>query len=48
MSYYKFDNFEEYLIQGEPSQSEKAKIWQVAVGLQKIDTYTFPIMIILP
>ncbi len=31
------DNFEEYLIQGEPNKAEKAKLWKTAIGLQKID-----------
>lgn len=31
------DNFEEYLRQGEPNKSEKAKIWKTAIGLQQID-----------
>lgn len=31
------DNFEEYLRQGEPHKSEKAKVWKTAIGLQKID-----------
>lgn len=31
------DNFEEYLIQGEPNKAEKAKVWKTAIGLQKID-----------
>lgn len=31
------DNFEEYLRQGEPNKSEKAKIWKTAIGLQQVD-----------
>ena len=31
------DNFEEYLRQGEPNKSEKAKVWKTAIGLQQID-----------
>lgn len=31
------DNFEEYLRQGEPNKSEKAKVWKTAIGLQKVD-----------
>lgn len=31
------DNFEEYLRQGEPNKTEKAKVWKTAIGLQKID-----------
>lgn len=30
-------DFEEYLRQGEPSQKEKASIWQTAIGLQAVD-----------
>ena len=30
-------DFEEYMIQGEPSQKEKAQIWQTAIGLQDVD-----------
>jgi len=30
-------NFDEYIIQGEPSQKEKAQIWQAAIGLQDVD-----------
>jgi fido (protein-threonine AMPylation protein) len=30
-------NFDEYIIQGEPSQKEKAQIWQTAIGLQDVD-----------
>ena len=31
------DNFEEYLIQGEPNKAEKAKVWKTAIGLQQVD-----------
>lgn len=31
------DNFDEYLIQGEPNKSEKAKVWKTAIGLQEVD-----------
>ncbi len=31
------DNFEEYLRQGEPNKSEKARVWKTAIGLQKVD-----------
>ena len=31
------DNFDEYLRQGEPSKSEKAKVWKTAIGLQQVD-----------
>ena len=31
------DNFEEYLRQGEPNKSEKAKVWKIAIGLQDVD-----------
>ena len=30
-------NFDEYIIQGEPSRKEKAQIWQTAIGLQDVD-----------
>ena len=30
-------NFDEYIRQGEPSQKEKARIWQTAIGLQDVD-----------
>ena len=30
-------DFERYIIQGEPEKSEKAKIWQTAIGLQDVD-----------
>lgn len=31
------DNFDEYLVQGEPNKSEKAKAWKTAIGLQQVD-----------
>ncbi|MBQ9185090.1 MAG: Fic family protein [Bacteroidales bacterium] len=30
-------DFDEYIRQGEPSQREKARIWQTAIGLQDVD-----------
>jgi len=30
-------NFDEYLRQGEPNKSEKAKLWKTAIGLQQVD-----------
>lgn len=30
-------DFDRYIIQGEPDKSEKAKIWQTAIGLQDVD-----------
>ncbi len=30
-------SFDEYLRQGEPDKSEKAKVWKTAIGLQKVD-----------
>ena len=30
-------DFDEYIRQGEPSQKEKASIWQTAIGLQAVD-----------
>lgn len=32
-----YTDFDEYLRQGEPSQKEKASIWQAAIGLQAVD-----------
>ena len=34
------DNFDEYLVQGEPNKSEKAKAWKTAIGLQQVDGLT--------
>jgi len=34
------DDFDEYNRQGEPSQIEKSKIWQTAIGLQQVDGLT--------
>ena len=31
------NNFDEYIIQGEPDQKEKSIIWQTAIGLQQTD-----------
>lgn len=31
------DNFDEYLRQGEPNKTEKAKVWKTAIGLQQVD-----------
>lgn len=31
------ENFDEYIRQGEPSKSEKAKVWKTAIGLQQVD-----------
>ena len=36
--------FDAYISQGEPSQKEKALIWQTAIGLQAVDglqTYNY-------
>lgn len=30
-------NFDDYLRQGEPDKSEKARVWKTAIGLQKVD-----------
>lgn len=30
-------DFDEYIRQGEPSQREKASLWQTAIGLQAVD-----------
>ncbi len=34
------DHFDEYIKQGEPNKVEKAKVWQAAIGLQKVDNLT--------
>ncbi len=34
------ENFDEYIRQGEPSKSEKAKVWKTAIGLQQVDGLT--------
>lgn len=34
------NDFDEYNRQGEPSQKEKSRIWQTAIGLQQIDGLT--------
>jgi fido (protein-threonine AMPylation protein) len=34
------DDFDEYIRQGEPSQIQKSKIWQTAIGLQQVDGLT--------
>lgn len=34
------ENFDEYLIQGEPNKAEKAKVWKAAIGLQQVDGLT--------
>lgn len=34
------ENFDEYLKQGEPNKTEKAKIWKAAIGLQQVDGLT--------
>ena len=31
------DNFEEYVRQGKPNKTEKAKVWKTAIGLQQVD-----------
>jgi fido (protein-threonine AMPylation protein)/ribosomal protein S25 len=31
------ENFDAYLIQGEPNKAEKAKVWRTAIGLQQVD-----------
>lgn len=31
------DDFNEYIRQGEPSKAERARTWQTAIGLQKVD-----------
>ncbi len=32
-----YNNFDEYLRQGEPNKVEKAKVWKTAIGLQQVD-----------
>ncbi|MFN3530085.1 MAG: Fic family protein [Bacteroidia bacterium] len=34
------ENFDEYLRQGEPNKTEKAKVWKTAIGLQQVDGLT--------
>ncbi len=34
------EDFDEYIRQGEPSQKEKSRIWQTAIGLQQVDGLT--------
>lgn len=31
------ENFDDYIRQGEPNKSEKAKVWKTAIGLQQVD-----------
>ncbi len=31
------ENFGEYIRQGEPTKSERAKVWKTAIGLQQVD-----------
>ncbi len=31
------DNFDKYIRQSEPNKSEKARVWQTSIGLQKVD-----------
>lgn len=35
-----FEDFEEYIRQGEPSQKEKSQNWKTAIGLQQVDGIT--------
>ncbi len=35
-----YNNFDEYLKQGEPDRVEKANIWRTAIGLQQVDGLT--------
>lgn len=32
-----YTDFDEYIRQGEPTQREKASLWQTAIGLQAVD-----------
>ena len=33
------ENFDEYIRQGEPNKSEKAKVWKTAIGLQQVNIH---------
>ena len=33
----KFDEFDQYLMQGEPGKRDKAQAWKMAIGLQEVD-----------
>lgn len=34
-----YTDFDEYIRQGEPTQREKASLWQTAIGLQTVDGF---------
>lgn len=40
MEDFNFEEFEKYLIQGEPEQQKKTYAWQTAIGLQAVDGLT--------
>jgi len=33
----KYDEFDQYLLQGEPGKRDKAQAWKTAIGLQEVD-----------
>ena len=33
----KYDEFDQYLLQGEPGKRDKAHAWKTAIGLQEVD-----------
>lgn len=35
--YYSVMDIDEYIRQGEPSQVERSRAWQTAIGLQQVD-----------
>ena len=37
MDDFNFEDFEQYLIQGEPDKKKKTYAWQTAIGLQAVD-----------
>ena len=37
MTNAQYTSLEEYIRQGEPSQKERGRIWQTAIGLQQVD-----------
>ena len=36
----KYDDFDQYLLQGEPGKRDKAQAWKTAIGLQEVDGLT--------
>ena len=37
MDDFNFEDFEQYLVQGEPDKKKKTYAWQTAIGLQAVD-----------